>query len=115
MKGFENEPEVMKLEVPGAAGTVPFPAAKKPRNLHITCLTIGTRGDVQPFVALCKGLMAEGHTCRIATHAEYKQFVESHGIEFRPVGGSPAELMVRQSSNLQAGWTALLLLLDCEF
>lgn len=37
--------------------------------------------------------MAEGHHCRIATHDEYKTFVESHGIEFRRVGGNPAELM----------------------
>lgn len=61
--------------------------------MHITCLTIGTRGDVQPYIALCKGLMRHGHTCRIATHEEYKEWVESHGIEFRLVAGDPGELM----------------------
>ncbi|KAI9292055.1 UDP-Glycosyltransferase/glycogen phosphorylase [Neoconidiobolus thromboides FSU 785] len=61
--------------------------------MHITCLTIGTRGDVQPFIALCKGLMKHGHTCRIATHAEYKDWVESHGIEFRVIAGDPGELI----------------------
>ncbi|ORX88736.1 UDP-Glycosyltransferase/glycogen phosphorylase [Basidiobolus meristosporus CBS 931.73] len=66
---------------------------EKPQSIHVTCLTIGTRGDVQPYIALCKGLMKRGHRCRIATHAEYKDWVESHGIEFREVAGDPAELM----------------------
>jgi sterol 3beta-glucosyltransferase len=62
-------------------------------SLHFTCLAIGSRGDVQPYIALCKGLMAEGHRCRIASHAEYQSWIEAHGIEFSPVGGDPAELM----------------------
>ncbi|KAI1619836.1 sterol 3beta-glucosyltransferase [Exophiala viscosa] len=62
-------------------------------SLRITCLTIGSRGDVQPYIALCKGLLAEGHKPRIATHAEFGPWVEKHGIEFRPVEGDPAELM----------------------
>ncbi|KAL5518675.1 ATG26 [Sanghuangporus vaninii] len=66
----------------------------KPRQpLHFTCLTIGSRGDVQPYISLAKGLMADGHMVRIATHGEFKEWVESHGIEFGYVGGDPAELM----------------------
>lgn len=52
----------------------------KPPPMNITCLTIGSRGDVQPYIALCKGLRAEGHTCTIATHAEYQHWVE--GVSF---------------------------------
>jgi len=66
---------------------------KPTESLRITCLTIGSRGDVQPYIALCKGLIAEGHRPRIATHAEFREWVESHGIEFAPVEGDPAELM----------------------
>lgn len=67
---------------------------KKPEKpLHFTCITIGTRGDVQPYIALCKGLMKEGHRCRIATHDEFKDWIEEHGIEFRSIGGDPGELM----------------------
>lgn len=80
----------------------------KPEPMRITCLTIGSRGDVQPYIALCKGLQAEGHLTKIATHGEYKEWVEGvsnprrrshmplmnqHGIEFASVGGDPAELM----------------------
>ncbi|KAF9417014.1 Sterol 3-beta-glucosyltransferase [Podila epigama] len=69
------------------------PGFKPSRPMHITCLTIGSRGDVQPYIALCKRLMQDGHTCRISTHAEYKDWVEGHGIEFRVVGGDPGELI----------------------
>ncbi|KIV96576.1 hypothetical protein, variant [Exophiala mesophila] len=66
---------------------------KPAQSLRITCLTIGSRGDVQPYIALCKGLLAEGHKPRIATHAEFGPWVIQHGIDFRPVDGDPAELM----------------------
>ena len=59
----------------------------------VTCLTVGSRGDVQPYIALCLELIKDGHRCRIASHPEYRDWVEGHGIEFSPVGGDPAELM----------------------
>ncbi|KAG8962323.1 Sterol 3-beta-glucosyltransferase [Tulasnella sp. 425] len=70
-----------------------FLAFKPTEKMHITCLTIGSRGDCQPYIALCKRLQQDGHTCRIATHEEYKDWVEGHGIQFTAVGGDPAELM----------------------
>ncbi|KAJ5156044.1 hypothetical protein N7492_008847 [Penicillium capsulatum] len=66
---------------------------KPPNSLRITCLTIGSRGDVQPYIALCKGLLAEGHRPKIATHAEFEPWVRKHGIDFGPIDGDPAELM----------------------
>lgn len=66
---------------------------KAPHSMRITCLTIGSRGDVQPYIALCKGLLADGHKPRIATHAEFQGWIESHGIEFACVEGDPGELM----------------------
>lgn len=53
-----------------------FLAFKPEQKMHITCLTIGSRGDCQPYIALCKRLQQDGHTCRIATHEEYKDWVE---------------------------------------
>ncbi|OAL31419.1 hypothetical protein AYO22_01011 [Fonsecaea multimorphosa] len=67
--------------------------SKPSASLRITCLTIGSRGDVQPYIALCKGLLAEGHRPRIATHVEFGPWIQKHGIDFRPVDGDPAELM----------------------
>lgn len=72
-----------------------FVTFRPEKSLRFTCLTIGSRGDVQPYIALCKGLMAEGHKCKIASHAEYRSWVEGHGIAFEEVGGDPADLMQR--------------------
>jgi sterol 3beta-glucosyltransferase len=66
---------------------------KPTESLRITCLTIGSRGDVQPYIALCKGFLAEGHRPKIATHAEFEPWVRKYGIDFAPVDGDPAELM----------------------
>ena len=66
---------------------------KPAESLRITCLTIGSRGDVQPYIALCKGFLKEGHKPKIATHSEFEPWVRKHGIDFAPVDGDPAELM----------------------
>ncbi len=66
---------------------------KPSKPMRITCLTIGSRGDVQPYIALAKGLMADGHVVKIATHDEFGPWIQSHGIEFASVSGDPGELM----------------------
>ncbi|KAI4909740.1 Sterol 3-beta-glucosyltransferase [Alternaria conjuncta] len=66
---------------------------KPAKPLKIVCLTIGSRGDVQPYIALCKELIKEGHEAKIATHAEFEPWVRKHGIDFAVVDGNPAELM----------------------
>ncbi|KAG6891396.1 hypothetical protein C0992_007619 [Termitomyces sp. T32_za158] len=54
-----------------------FLTFKPATSLHFTFLTIGSRGDVQPYIALAKCLMADGHRCKIATHGEFKDWIES--------------------------------------
>ncbi|KAJ7872594.1 glycosyltransferase family 1 protein [Mycena leptocephala] len=44
----------------------------KSKSKHFVCPTIGSHGDVQPYIALGLGLMKEGHTVTIVTHDEYK-------------------------------------------
>lgn len=67
---------------------------RKPfKSLKFAMLMIGSRGDVQPYIGLCQGLMAEGHSCVIITHGEFQSWVEGFGIEFREVGGDPRKLM----------------------
>ncbi|KAL9088412.1 MAG: hypothetical protein Q9159_003112 [Coniocarpon cinnabarinum] len=66
----------------------------KPRkSLRVVCLTIGSRGDVQPYIALCRGLKKDGHRPLIATHEEFEPWIRKHGIDFAPVAGNPAEIM----------------------
>lgn len=63
------------------------------KPMRFTLLTIGSRGDVQPYIALAKGLMKEGHSVKIASHAEFQPWVEKHGIEYAVIAGDPGELM----------------------
>ena len=60
---------------------------------HFVCLTIGSRGDVQPYIALGRGLQKEGHKVTIVTHEEYKEWVTGFGIDHRTAGGDPGALM----------------------
>jgi sterol 3beta-glucosyltransferase len=58
-----------------------------------TMLTIGSRGDVQPYIALGLRLMQDGHKVVIVTHDEFKKWIEGYGIEHRQAGGDPTALM----------------------
>lgn len=61
---------------------------------------VGSRGDVQPFVALGKVLKdTYGHRVRLATHPTFRKFVEENGLEFFSIGGDPAELMAFMVKN----------------
>ncbi|CAF4991967.1 unnamed protein product, partial [Rotaria sp. Silwood1] len=62
-------------------------------RLAILMLIVGTRGDVQPFIALAKALLAHGHRVRLATHEVFRKFVRENDIEFYPLAGDPADLM----------------------
>ena len=48
--------------------------------------TIGTRGDVQPYIALALGLQKAGHMVALATHPCMRGLVESYGVPFAPIG-----------------------------
>ena len=54
--------------------------------MKILIPTIGSRGDIQPFIALAQGLSEAGHNPILATHPVMKSLVESHGITFEPIG-----------------------------
>jgi len=54
--------------------------------MKIILPTIGTRGDVQPYIALALGLIKASHTVTLATHPCMRGLVESYGVEFAPMG-----------------------------
>ncbi len=63
--------------------------------MKITILTYGSRGDVQPFIPLSLGLIAQGHTVKLAAPARFSSLVEGYGIQFVPLAGEPEELSRR--------------------
>jgi UDP:flavonoid glycosyltransferase YjiC (YdhE family) len=60
---------------------------------RIVLTTLGSLGDLHPYLALGLGLRARGHRVALATHAYYRSKVEEEGIEFFPVrpDGNPED------------------------
>ncbi|KAJ6562455.1 hypothetical protein B0H19DRAFT_1069079 [Mycena capillaripes] len=68
-------------------------------KLNIVIQVVGSRGDVQPFIALGNELQKHGHRVRLATHNIFEDFVRTSGLEFYPIGGDPAQLMAYMVKN----------------
>ncbi|WVQ82114.1 hypothetical protein IAT38_004242 [Cryptococcus sp. DSM 104549] len=64
----------------------PWGASQRLKPRTFAMLTIGSRGDVQPYIALGLRLKKDGHKVVIVTHAEFKGWVEGYGIEHRQAG-----------------------------
>lgn len=64
--------------------------------MKITINTFGTRGDIQPYVALGKGLRGSGHTVRILSHKIFESFVTEHGLDFYPLDLDPHQVLLNQ-------------------
>ncbi len=65
--------------------------------MRIAICAIGSRGDVQPNVALAMGLKAAGHDVRVFTHRLYEDLVRDHGIEYFPAEGDPRDAQFTQA------------------
>lgn len=80
-------------DLPLERSAPPVGCGARPPPLQIAILVTGTRGDVQPFIPIARRLARDGHRVRLATHAVFRDFVESNGLEFYPLGGDPKELI----------------------
>ncbi|MBK8900463.1 MAG: glycosyltransferase family 1 protein [Anaerolineaceae bacterium] len=56
--------------------------------MQIVIIALGSRGDVQPYVALGKGLQAAGHQVRIMSHDLFEPLITAHDLEFRIARGN---------------------------
>lgn len=66
----------------------------EPRK-KILILTLGTRGDVQPFVALAKQLTARGHEVVLSTGQGFDDMIAAVGATSKPVSVDYAALLAR--------------------
>ncbi|RAK98717.1 UDP-Glycosyltransferase/glycogen phosphorylase [Aspergillus ibericus CBS 121593] len=89
-------PRVQHENLPPPAHTEP---THPPYRLNIVIQIVGSRGDIQPFLALGTALQAHGHRIRIATHDTFAPFVQASNLEFYPIGGNPNQLMAYMVKN----------------
>lgn len=61
--------------------------------MRIAIIALGSRGDVQPYIALGHGLREAGHLVRLVTHQNFEGLVKSHGLEFRPMRGNVQDVI----------------------
>jgi sterol 3beta-glucosyltransferase len=71
--------------------------------MRIAIIASGSRGDVEPYVALGKGLQAAGHVVRLVTHQNFEGLVTSHGVEFWPVEGSVQDVAESMAALIESG------------
>lgn len=56
------------------------------KRLNVLLPTLGSAGDVHPFIALGLALKARGHRATVLTNPYFQSVIESRGLEFLPVG-----------------------------
>lgn len=61
--------------------------------MKIVILTIGSMGDVRPYLALGAGLKAAGFEVTLASHQEFESLIRSQGLDFAPIRGNPREIL----------------------
>lgn len=61
--------------------------------MRIAMIAMGSRGDIQPYIALGKGLKAVGHRVRLITHENFEGLVSAYGLEFCPMKGNVQAFM----------------------
>lgn len=61
--------------------------------MKILMITVGTRGDVQPYLALAHGLQGAGHEVWLATDSTFETFVTAAGVGFKPIQADPRRAM----------------------
>ncbi|KAH6869070.1 hypothetical protein B0T10DRAFT_595972 [Thelonectria olida] len=105
LPNFKPSPADTPVEPHASPPAYPLPEPHRvpwesfPVKLNIVIQVVGSRGDVQPFVALGTELRRHGHRVRLATHAVFDSFVREAGLEFYSIGGDPAELMAYMVRN----------------
>lgn len=61
--------------------------------MNITILAVGSRGDVQPAVALGVRLCRAGHAVRLGSYAQFGDLAAAHGLAFTPIAGDVQALL----------------------
>jgi sterol 3beta-glucosyltransferase len=70
-------------------------------------ITVGSRGDVQPYLALARGLLAAGHRPVLAAPRRFETLAAAHRVEFAPLDDAMLALQdTAQGQGVRAAVTA---------
>jgi sterol 3beta-glucosyltransferase len=70
-----------------------LPTTEPPSSgLRFALLTYGSRGDVEPFLALALGLKQAGHKARLTAPGSFAPLAQRHEVDFSPLEGNPEDL-----------------------
>lgn len=61
--------------------------------MKIMIIAPGSRGDVQPYIALGKGLKDAGHVVRFVSHQNFEKLVTSYGLDFWSVDSNVQDIV----------------------
>lgn len=61
--------------------------------MKITIVSVGSRGDVQPYLALGLGLQQAGYEVTLAADTVFESFISEHGIRFAPISANPMRVL----------------------
>ena len=61
--------------------------------MKITIFALGSRGDVQPFLALAVGLRQAGHQVTLAAPYNFVEWIRSYGVSVHSVSWSIQEFL----------------------
>lgn len=67
--------------------------------MRIAIIASGSRGDIEPYLALGRGLQAAGHAVRLVAHENFGDWIQAHQVEFWPIEGNPQA--VAQSAEMR--------------
>ncbi|MCL4249908.1 MAG: glycosyltransferase [Anaerolineae bacterium] len=61
--------------------------------MHVAISTFGTRGDIQPFIALAVGLQQAGHQATLVTSNTFTDWIQAYGVNTHPLHFDPQEIV----------------------
>jgi len=70
--------------------------------MHITIIALGSRGDVQPYANLGRGLKIAGHQIRFITFESFAALVAENDLDFHPIRGNAQALVANAGANTLA-------------
>ncbi|MDR3305221.1 MAG: glycosyltransferase [Clostridiales Family XIII bacterium] len=71
--------------------------------MKIAILTMGTRGDTQPFISLAVYLQSLGHDVVLGARPDFVALAKEYGVPFAPLGHSYASFIKDNTKNFEKG------------